>query len=342
MQGKGDLTEAPKRLNPREIAKICERHFALPVEKVTAPGGKSRESMRVHFPEKSIVVTQRKFLGRMRMEIEVLKRLSEQGAPVPKYLGGTDQLFFQEDVGSHRLTSEMVNQSHDVRLKTARAAFESLLEIRTAAKTADLATIVPALGEKPEWVRAMIGSALTTADRYGTDRAAIDIDAMTERLTVPATRFIKWDSRPGNGSVGLDGKVYWFDWEHCGRRQGMEDFAWLVGDEFWPLGPDDVVPILLDLLPSGEASEELAYLVDFITFHIVQRLQLLHIRFVAAGWVNIKQAMKYDKIGVDQQLAKDLCARGAAWAEMSDLARPMATWFRDCAQAVDHLKRKED
>ncbi|HBN32250.1 MAG TPA: hypothetical protein DD416_13760 [Rhodobacteraceae bacterium] len=338
---KAPLAENSERLEPEQIAEICEKIFSLPVEKVTAPGGKSRVSFRVHFPGKSIIATQRIYPGRMRMEVEVLKRLSELGAPVPKYLGGTEQLFFQEDVGSKRLTSTMRQESAIGQLALAENTFESLLRIHTAAAKADLAAVVPALGENESWVRGLINSSLTVADRYGTDHPQLDMDALTARLTVPATRFIKWDSRPGNGSIGADGQVYWFDWEHCGRRQGMEDFAWLAGDEFWPLGPEVVVPILEYLLPAADKAAELAYLTDFITFHMVQRLQLIHLRFMAAGWVNVADAMKYDKVGVDPQLAKNLCARGAAWADRSTLTRPMTAFFQDCAAAVDGFGRSE-
>jgi len=336
------LADKSERLTPEQIAKVCEQIFGLPVEKVTAPGGKSRVSFRVHFPGKTIIATQRKYPGRMRMEVEVIKRLSELGAPVPKYLGGTEKLFFQEDVGSTRLTSTMRNENAIGQLALAENAFESLLSIRTAAAKADLAAVVPALGGNESWIRGLISSSLTAADKFGTDRPQLDMDALTARLTVPATRFIKWDSRPGNGSIGDGGKVYWFDWEHCGRRQGMEDFAWLAGDEFWPLGPEVVVPILEYLLPKNQKDAELAYLSDFITFHIVQRLQLIHYRFIAGGWVDVDAAMKFDKIGVDPQLAKNLCTRGAAWADRSALTRPMAAFFRDCAASVDGLQRPED
>jgi len=275
------------------------------------------------------------------MEIEVLRRLSAQGAPVPKVLGVTDQLFFQQDIGSRRLTGQLASQTRSQQASTARTAFESLFLIREAAAKSGLADVVPALGDSPDWVRGLVISSLQTADLYSTTRAEIDIEAIVDRLSVPATRFVKWDARPGNGAVADDGRVFWFDWEHCGRRQGMEDFAWLAGDEFWPFGPDKVVAMLTDLLPADQVGVELAYLSDFITFHIVQRLQMIHIRFMAAGWVDPVDAMRYDRIGVDPDLAKALCGRGADWADHSPLMRPMAAWFVECAAAIDGLKRPE-
>ena len=170
---------------------------------------------------------------------------------------------------------------------------------------------------------------------------ALQTDKLVAQLRPHRPAFIKWDSRPANAVARADKSVAWFDWEHCGRRQGMEDFAWLAGDEFWPLGPEVVVPILEYLLPAADKAAELAYLTDFITFHMVQRLQLIHLRFMAAGWVNVADAMKYDKVGVDPQLAKNLCARGAAWADRSTLTRPMTAFFQDCAAAVDGLGRSE-
>jgi hypothetical protein len=335
------VAEKRERLKPSEIAAISERVFGVPVVKVTAPGGKARESMRIHFTGKTIVATQRKFPGRMRLEVEVLKRLSAAGAPVPKVLGGTEQLFFQEDMGSHRLTADLFSDDEDIRLRAADAAIDSLLVIHDTARSSGLEDLVPALGEKEEWVRGLVGSALLTADRFETQRPDIDIDALVGVLSVPSDRFLKWDARPGNASIGRDGRVYWFDWEHCGRRQGMEDFAWLAGDEFWPVGPDMVVSILEDKMPMDRAEPEIRYLSHFITFHIVQRLQLIYHRFMAAGWVDAAKAMKYDKIGVDPELAKSLCQRGAIWAERNELTRPMVPWFTECEASIETWQRPE-
>jgi len=327
-----------EKLTPKNVALISEKIFGMKVDKVTAPGGKSRESLRIHFPAKTIVATQRKYPGRMRLEVEVLRRLTKAGAPVPKFLGGTEQIFFQEDVGSRRLSGELVHAGPKGQKDVAARAFESLLQIRNAGEETGLAEIVPALGEHKDWVKGFVGTPHKTSEKYKIAPPDLDLQALTDVLHVPATRFIKWDARPGNASIGAAGQVYWFDWEHCGKRQGMEDFAWLAGDEFWPVPTDDVVDILTEILPKDQLESELAYLSQFISFHIIQRLTIIHRRFVKAGWVDAAKAMKYDKIGVDPALAIRLCVHGAGWADRVELTRPLVRWFEDCAKAVQDMQ----
>lgn len=326
-----------EKLTPANVAKLSEKIFSLPVEKITAPGGKSRESLRVHFATHNIIATQRKYPGRMRLEVEVLKRLTSAGAPVPAFLGGNEQIFFQADVGADRLSSHLASDDPGRRERAARAAMASLLQIQAAGNETGLSDIVPALGEKPEWVRGLIGTVFGSSEKLSIQPPALDVDALAARLQAPARQFIKWDARPGNASIDRDGTAWWFDWEHCGRRQGMEDFAWLAGDEFWPLDAEAVVGLLSELLPAERAERDIDYLGHFITFHIVQRLTIIHRRFRKAGWVDAEKAMKYDKIGTDPGLARRLCRHGAGWADRTPLTRPMIPWFDACANAMSRL-----
>ena len=335
-------TARTERLSPENVAKLCERVFGMPVVKVTAPGGKSRESLRVHFASRSIVATQRKYPGRRKMEVEVLKRLSAAGCPVPKYLGGAGGIFFQDDVGSRRLSGVLAVSDPAGRQRLAAGAIDSLLRIQDAGQRAGLDEIVPALGTKRDWVMGFLGTAITSSEDWGVAPPAIDAEALADLLHVEPRQFLKWDARPGNASVGGDGVVYWFDWEHCGKRQGMEDIAWLAGDEFWPLGAQPVIDILQDRLPPDRAEGDIRYLTHFMVFHIVQRLNLIRNRVRKAGWADPHKAMRLDKIGSDRDLARRLCRHGAEWAERQDLTRPMVPWFRAVAEKLDTLRKRGD
>jgi len=330
------MSEPREKLTPENVARISERIFGLPVERVTAPGGRSRESLRVHFPARTIIATQRKWPGRMRLEVEVLKRLSEQGAPVPAFLGGNEQIFFQADVGSRRLSGELLIQTRAGKTDLMRRALQSLVEIREAGRRADLGRIAPPLGDQKKWVSGLVRSVVGASEMYGIAPPKLDFEALENALLVPADTFVKWDARPGNAVVGAGERVFWFDWEHCGRRQGMEDFAWLAGDEFWPHPPETVLPALEHILPP-DSGDDLAYLFLFISFHFVQRLTVIYRRYRSTGWVDAAQAMRYDKIGADPQLAQRLCLHGAGWAAHHDLTRPLTGWFSSCAEAIDRL-----
>ena len=181
----------------------------------------------------------------------------------------------------------------------------------------------------------MIGNVAQVSLRLNIPPPVLDTPALTAALHVPRETFLKWDARPGNASIGRDGRVYWFDWEHSGKRQGMEDFAWLAGDEFWPLGPDQVVDLLEGLLPQHRRASDVRYLGLFITFHIVQRLGIIRARFDKSGWADPERAMRYDRIGVDGDLIRRLCRHGADWAMRDPLSRPMADWFVSCAETLN-------
>jgi len=332
------MADKHEKPSPEQIVEICESYFSQTVEKITAPGGKARESVRVHFADHTIIATGRAYPGRMRLEIEVLERLNRLGAPVPRLIGQSGQMFFQEDVGSERLSLRLAGRDDDgAVMDVAARAFGSLIEIQAAGMKSGLNRIVPPLGEEAPWVIGLISTPVATSQKYGIAPPDLDFQPLTDRLLAPATQFVKWDSRPGNAAIGNDRRVYWFDWEHCGRRQGMEDFAWLAGDEFFPLGADEVVAILGDLLPRGQAGQALDYLTHFIVFHIIQRLTILHRRFTEVGWVDPMNALRYDKIGVDPGLARSLCRHGAGWADRAPLTRPLVGWFGEVSKAIDAM-----
>ncbi len=332
------MSEKQDMLTPDELAREASACFSRPVEKITAPGGKSRDSVRVHFDGFSVIATQRRFPGRMRLEIEVLKRLTRVGAPVPRLLGQTERVFFQQDIGRDRLSGRLFNAGDISPEDVVARAFESLVKLQQAGKEARLQGLVPALGVTQTWVRGLVSTPLAASESYGISPPHLDDSALIRRLVVPAQTFIKWDARPGNAAIGGDGRVIWFDWEHCGRRQGMEDFAWLAGDEFFPLESASVIPVLHDLLVPEDRDENLDYLTYFITFHIVQRLTIIYRQFASDGWDDPDEAIRYDNIGVDPDLAIALCQRGAGWADRRALTRPLAPWFLEIAKAIEGLR----
>jgi hypothetical protein len=334
------MVDRIEKLAPEEVAKLAERVFGQPVERVTAPGGSSRDSLRVHMADRTVIATQRKYPGRARMEITVLKALSAEGAPVPRYLGGEGHVFFQEDSGSRRLSAELLRQSGAAQDRVAARAFEGLVRVQEAGRRAGLAARVPALGTGRDWIDGFVATPIAASPDFGIAAPQIDRSALADALTVEADTFLKWDARPGNGAIGADGTVLWFDWEHCGRRQGMEDFAWLAGDEFWPIGPERVIAVLSPLLPAARRAADLRWLGLYVTFHIVQRIVLIRKRYDKAGWVDPAKAMRYDKIGTDSALALRLCRHGAGWADRDPATRPMVRWFEDCSRAIEALPEK--
>jgi len=331
------MVEARDKLTREQIGEICQAHFAEPVVRVTAPGGPTRDSLRVHFADHSIIATQRAYPGRMRLEVTVLACLNRAGAPVPRLLGTTERLFFQEDIGPVRLSTQLADANTPERADLAARAFASIVALQEAGAQTGLDRITPHLGKAEVWVAGLVSTPAATSEKYNVAPALLDTQRLVARLHVPARRFVKWDARPGNAALDRTGQVCWFDWEHCGRRQGMEDFAWLAGDEFFPLDAEAVLPILNDVLPTAGRARNIDYLIHFIVFHIAQRLTIIHREYAKDGWDDPRKAMAQDYIGADPDLAVSLCRHGAGWAGQAALTSPLVPWFLSLATAIRAL-----
>jgi hypothetical protein len=324
-------TEKP---TPEQIAALAAAHFGEPVVKITAPGGKSRESVRVHFDDISVIATYRKRPARRALEAGVLDALSKAGAPVPRYLGAAGDIFFQQDLGSVRLTSSLASHSGGDLVELAAASIDSLFSIHEAADTCGLTAKVPALGAEASWCRNLAASPRYHSTKAEIDPVELDEDAIADVLTVAHDTFIKWDARPGNGGVADDGKVVWFDWEHCGRRNGLEDIAWLSADEFWPIQPEGTIRLVREVSRKPFTDQDDAFLSVFAALHATQRLGLILRQVRKHGWGDAERAMRYDKIGSSEGLLDRTVNHGAQWADRHSLTRPLVDWFERYREAT--------
>lgn len=331
-----------KRPAPADIARLAQAIFAEPVDRITAPGGKGRESLRVHLRSGNVIATWRPEPARRRMEIAVLRGLSKHGAPVPRFLGESEGVFFQQDLGSRRFSAELVRREGGALDDLVIRAFASILQIQQAAVSSGLLDRVPKLGISPRWIEAALHGPIAFSEENGLDAPRLDMDRLAADFASSAPRFIKWDARPGNASIDAQGRVCWFDWEHCGRREGVEDFGWMAADEFWPLPPARSLALLeraagqagdgaASALLDGAAFDHLAL---FATFHSVQRLRLIRDRAGRRGWIDEADARRHDKIGAAPALVDRLCAHGADWAAILPATRALSPWFEKARQAI--------
>jgi hypothetical protein len=329
-------------LTHSELADLCGGVFGERVERITAPGGQSRQSIRIHLETRSVIATQRPNPGRAMLEWQILKALHRGGAPVPEVLAREGNIIFQEDLGSDRLSAAMQRADRQQRSAIAGRAVDSLFQIRRVARSGELEKFVPRLGATDIWVRAFVGGPAEVSAAFGFAPPQFDENAACANLNVPARVFVKWDARPGNAMVTASGDVRWFDWEHCGRRQGMEDFAWLMGDEFWPVEPGVMIPMIRQqLAQTGRmhfADRQIAYLQLYTVLHIVQRLRLILRRVVRTGWMDAARALKYDDVGVVPDLAQRLCLRGRTLAGSTPACASLEAWFEACSTKLKTME----
>lgn len=310
------------------ILDAAESHFGAPVDRFETPGGSTRSSVRLHIGERTVIATLRKNRRRTHLEAVVLARLGAVCDVVPKMLGLVGDVMFQQDIGDDRLNRAILHAKGEDRVTLAAAGIDSIFRYQSAARQTDLAGILPPLGQGRDWSLGLIRGADFIE---GVEKpVALDRDAIADVLTRPPETFVKWDCRAGNAGVSPDGALRWFDFEFCGIRHGVEDLAWLIGDETWPVRAEVMLDLVRTLLPAPWNSDPDAYIGHLsmhCAFHASQRLALIHDRHAESGWKKRARIARYDLIGAHPKYGAALCAAGIVFADRSPLTRPMVPAF---------------
>ena len=331
-RAEADYTELAQRIEA--IARIVRDIFDEDVVRITAPGGRTRASVRVHLTGRTLIASWRPRRRRREMEAMLLGALHAAGGPAPILLGSREEFLFQSDAGSQRLTSEMERRSGAGREEMAAAAFHSLWQLKDAASRAGLLPRLPVIALNLVWIGGFVAGPGKLAEDLGLRPPELDLDTLAHSLRAPPETFIKWDARPGNAAVQPDGSVVWYDWEDCGRREGTEDFAFLLGDEFWPLPPEESLRVFCQ--EAGKrAAQPLGFLTRFVTLQAAQRLRLIAGQRQKRGaWIEPDRARRYDNIGFAPPLVRRLASYGADYASRDALTAPLAPWFETVADRM--------
>jgi len=326
------------RLN--RIVACAEAHFGAPVEKVTAPGGEGRSSYRLHFAGRDVIATLRPNFRRTHLEAYVLRALAPHCDDLPECLGVVGEIMFQSDVGARRLNMEIVRRGPGERVDLAAEAVAAIFRVQSAARRTDLDRIMPHLGVNRDWIGNFVDAADALQPYSGGLSRRFDRAALYAAVDRPARQFVKWDCRSGNAALDGTGKLRWFDFEYSGLRQGAEDFAWLIGDEAWPLPPETMLEVMRDGFDSGieeEVDSYLDYLSVYTTLHCVQRFKLIVKEANKRGWLTKAKVRKYDDAGVHPEFAAQVCRVGAFFAERSPLTAPLVRNFEAAQRGFEDL-----
>ena len=257
---------------------------------------------------------------------------------MPEILGYDGEWLIQEDLGSRRLSEALLRDSPNAVEKWLRTACESLAAIHRAGRQAGLERQVVALGQTRKWLQKLVA----TPDRVGRylNLPAPDLDAeeIVAALSPGEPWFIKWDARPGNAVACNDGRVAWFDWEHCGCRNRLDDLAWLLGDEYVLDRPDQEARLIDEVIhefgPPGHEARSRDYLALFGSFHMAVRLALIADHKGQGDWWDEERCLLADKIGVTARYSASLCRKAARWSGQTSLIRPLASWFEDVGKLL--------
>jgi len=334
------------------IAKIvdrAERHFGQKVVRATAPGGEGRSSYRLHFEDRSVIATLRPNFRRTHLEAFVLERLSRECSDTPECLGVDGELMFQSDVGGQRLNVAIAEADKARRVELSEEAVAAIFRIHEAGRKQALHNALPHLGQNRDWIENLVHATAALAEFSQGRATGLDHAALCTALDYPGRQFVKWDCRSGNAAVGEDNRLRWFDFEYSGARHGAEDFAWLIGDEAWPLPPatmELVVSECFDPACGHERDAYLDYLALYLTFHCVQRFKLIVKEARKRGWIAKARVRKYDDAGVHPEFAVQICRVGAYFASRRPETAPIGRDFEETGAVFlnilkDGLKHNE-
>ena len=308
------------------IVESAESHFGERVERITAPGGEGRSSFRVHFDDHSVIATLRPSFRRTHMEAFVLESLSAHCDDVPKCLGVADEILFQSDVGTRRLNQEIMRHDDAGQIDLAAQAVAAIFRFQNAARRTQLAQMMPHLGADAGWVGNFVNAVAALQPYSGGISSRFDPDAACAAIAQPGAQFVKWDCRSGNAAIGTDDRLRWFDFEYSGMRHGAEDFAWLIGDEAWPVAPEDMVDVMIDAYDAGtghDIADYLHYMSVYITFHTVQRFRLIVKEAKRRGWLSKERVREYDDAGVHPEFAAQILKVGRYFSAQSRITAPL-------------------
>lgn len=325
------------------LAMLCEEQLGGVISHITFPGGSDRSACLVQWEDgRSTVACFRSEVTRARLEERVLHHLNQQNAPVPTVLFFNGIVLLQEALPGVRLSTLLATADSASCRALLAEALSSLHQIHLAAERAGLDQAVPLLGNEEDWIARHIRQLRKIGDALDIPVPSLDKPSLQDILLPLKPRFVKWDARPGNAMVAPNGKVAWFDWEHCGARNRLDDLVWLLCDESVPFCMKTEQALLAEFVPLFADGATLVaahrYAAVAGVLHCTARLGLiLHKQQGEEGWWDKQEILDYDYIGVTPQQAQLLCARAAAWAQREPLVAPLARWFGKVAASIESL-----
>ena len=318
----------PLALRARQV---CSTYLGQPVLGLERPGRRQQPTFRAQLPDRWVIISRREDRRRAELEAGVLTELGDHGAPSPRILAYDGEWLIQEDLGRRRLSQALVGNSAANAERWLDKALGSLVRVHDAARSSGLQRRVIRIGNQPGW----LANLLRAPERLGAKMAfpapRLPINELTELLSSDHGAFIKWDARPGNAVAKNDGEVAWFDWEHCGCREPLDDMAWLLGDDYTPDIPameDRLIARHLDAIAGpGSKDAPYEYLMAFGALHMCVRLNLILANKNDGSWLAIEECLEHDEIGVAFECVRALSRRAARWASRVALIEPLVRWL---------------
>jgi len=310
------------KLTDAAVVKICQQFFGRAPDAMHAPGGATRRTRIVEIGSDTFAVSKRASQGRAALEAKALKTLAQTGL-TPELVACEGEVVVQSFVEGTRLSAvlDAAPNPQDVMVQAA----QSLRRLQTVAMDSGLQRHLPKIGRRAGWLSDLTRVPEGLARRLSLPPPVLDCDRLEARLSVHRWTAVKWDARPGNALCTPDGRIVWFDWEHCGLRTATDDLAWLLADEWCPSGPETetLCSALFD-------PEDQARFLPMAAMHACLRLNLIA-RYKAEGdWWARSRCLAEDRVGITATEAARQVAKLRRWAG----ADPDLSGLKDFADVV--------
>lgn len=338
----------PPLLTHPEILQATSDYFGQPVHKLTAPGGRSRSTLRAYLPDRTVIVSQRRDHDQARLELRVLQALQDETDHAPRILGTSGSLVFQSDVGPNRLNWAIHTVPADQRQHIAARAIDALFDLqRAAARLAPVAGFWSDLPNGPTHDHPdddLLAMVPLFAAQLKRPAITLNAAALSPWFTAPPRRFVKWDCRSGNAALGEDGQVRWFDFEECRLAQGPEDFGWLIADEVWPVNAEVMLSLIQSKLTDADTSDPatyMTYLEEFTTLQAIRRIRLIFRQAKSGGWLDRTSILKLDKVGANPHFGERLSERGKTLSQRNASTAALADLFQIAADVFRQVRKPQ-
>jgi hypothetical protein len=290
--------------------------------------------MRVSFKDGGSAIVSHRATGRAKLEFEVLKRLRAHGALVPDVLAYDGKYIIQEDLGAKQFNRVIRRVEPDECEELVNIALLSMAKTNRAARKAGLKNYVATLGEGEDWRLKVTNRPRLLGEFLNLPIPDFPVSKIVERLRVVDYEFVKWDARPPNAIYLADGNVAWIDWEHCGRRNSLDDLVWWFCDQSMSELPDMELRLLKRHVPAiargWDEEDAHDYLAVYGTLHLCMRLT-----FVLQGqrnrglkdWSSVSSGDKEAASAL--RSARKLSARATRWSARSPLTAALTPWLQE-------------
>jgi len=229
-----------KRRNQEFQLGIWEQLLDCKIKDIEFPGGRTRKSFRLHLLDgRTVIATERNERARVIMECAVLHKIGKSSITVPKLLA-TDGSYrlVQEDLKGVRLSQALNIPDQDKIENLLEISLKNLSSIQQSGSQYGFDQEFQEIGNTLDWITGLLDRPAVLGEHFKIPAPRPKLSQLEELLSVTKPRFVKWDSRPGNAMVLEDNDIAWFDWEHCGTRNRLDDLVWLLCDEFVPDIPE--------------------------------------------------------------------------------------------------------